>query len=65
MYGGDDGPGDDFTADAPSFGPGPISLPPIARRTDLPYDDDDDLPVRTTYRPLPPSEPAPWDPETT
>jgi hypothetical protein len=26
----------------PSFGPGPISLPPIVKRTDLPYDDDDD-----------------------
>jgi sec-independent protein translocase protein TatB len=30
-------------------------------------DDDDDLgaPSRSAYRPLPPSEPAPWDPDTT
>jgi S-DNA-T family DNA segregation ATPase FtsK/SpoIIIE len=30
--------------DPPSFGPGTISLPPIAKRTDLPYDDDDEMP---------------------
>jgi hypothetical protein len=27
-----------------SFSPGPIKLPPIAKRTDIPYDDDDDTP---------------------
>jgi sec-independent protein translocase protein TatB len=31
------------------------------------FEDDDDLtaPPRSAYRPLPPSEPAPWDPDTT
>jgi DNA segregation ATPase FtsK/SpoIIIE, S-DNA-T family len=33
------------TFEPPTFGSGPISLPPIAKRTDLPYDDDDDEPT--------------------
>lgn len=37
----------------------------FVRRHLLEDDEDDDLPVRAMSRPLPPSEPAPWDPETT
>jgi sec-independent protein translocase protein TatB len=34
-------------------------------RRHLLEDDEDDLPMRSASRPLPPSEPAPWDPDTT
>jgi sec-independent protein translocase protein TatB len=38
----------------------------FVRRHLLEDDDDDDwAPARPSYRPLPPSEPAPWDPDTT
>ena len=29
------------------------------------FEDDDDVSFQPAYRPLPPSEPAPWDPDTT
>jgi sec-independent protein translocase protein TatB len=29
------------------------------------FEDDPDQPVRATYRPLAPTEPAPWDPDAT
>jgi sec-independent protein translocase protein TatB len=34
-------------------------------RKHLLEDDDDPMPAPLRYRPLPPSEPAPWDPDTT
>jgi len=37
----------------------------FVRRHLLEDDDDDVVPVSPAYRPLPPSEPAPWDPEAT
>ena len=37
----------------------------FVRRHLLEDDDDDLVPVRLSYRPLAPTEPAPWDPDTT
>jgi sec-independent protein translocase protein TatB len=37
----------------------------FVRKHLLEDDDDEPVPARVGYRPLPPSEPAPWDPDTT